>query len=89
MASPDNNVSSAPRNFSIWGLDSLDDEDPVELGTFTYEDNNKPVQTFLLSKEAVKRPYNLIELKVTSNHGNLIYTCLYRLRVHGRVPEDR
>nr|CAD7260093.1 unnamed protein product [Timema shepardi] len=28
-------------------------------------------------------PFNIVELKVDSNHGHLEYTCLYRFRVHG------
>ncbi len=89
MAAPDNTISSAPKNFSVWALDSLEDESPVALGVFTYEDSNRPVQKFDLDQDAMGgRLFNLIELKVHSNHGNMLYTCLYRFRVHGRLPQE-
>ena len=90
MVAPDNSISSAPKEFSVLGLRTLDEEEPVELGTFTYQDSNKPVQTFKLSSPASPSdhgPFDLIELKVLSNHGNHVYTCLYRFRVHGKLIE--
>jgi len=78
MSSPGNNISSAPKALAVYGLRSLDEEDPLELGSFVYLDNNQPVQTFPL-KEVVKDDvFELIELRVLSNYGNQVYTCLYR-----------
>ena len=88
MVAPDNSIASAPQNFSVWALESLEDEHPVELGSFRYLDANKPVQTFQLLQPAASRPYDLVELKVASNHGNLAYTCLYRFRVHGKLATE-
>jgi hypothetical protein len=31
--------------------------------------------------------FQAVELSVLSNHGNLDYTCIYRVRVHG-ISED-
>jgi len=33
----------------------------------------------------INKPYEYIELRIHSNHGQLDYTCLYRFRVHGRL----
>jgi SUN domain-containing protein 1/2 len=44
MAAPDNSISSAPRNFAVFGLESVDDVSPVSLGNFTYMDSGDPVQ---------------------------------------------
>ena len=29
--------------------------------------------------------FSMVELKITSNHGNQRYTCVYRFRVHGNL----
>jgi SUN domain-containing protein 1/2 len=84
MSSPDHSIASAPKAFSVYGLHSLDEEEPRLLGSFVYSDNNQPVQTFPL--EDVGTTYELIELRVLSNHGHQVYTCLYRFRVHGDLP---
>ncbi len=85
MMSPDGTISSALKTFSVLALRRLDDENPVSMGNFTYLDNSSPVQTFYLEK--VTEPFKLVELKVLSNHGNVFYTCLYRFRVHGNLPD--
>lgn len=33
-------------------------------------------------------PYDMIELRVESNHGKQTYTCVYRFRVHGNPLSD-
>ena len=30
-------------------------------------------------------PFDIVELRIESNHGNMEYTCLYRFRVHGTL----
>ena len=94
--SPDGNIRSAPKQFSVFGLNDLNEPNPVLLGNFTYVTGNRPVQTFqLLSSDENtdqgilnKGPFALIELKVHSNYGNPTYTCIYRFRVHGDLTPE-
>jgi SUN domain-containing protein 1/2 len=83
---PSELISSAPKDFSVWGLDSLHDEGHY-LGNFTYDIDGSPLQYFPI-QEASANPFHLIELRIHTNHGNPRYTCLYRFRVHGSMGYD-
>ena len=91
--SPDGNIKSAPKLFSVLGLSDLNDPNPVVLGNFTYVIGNRPVQTFKITNsedinKASYKSFSLVELKVHSNYGNPIYTCIYRFRVHGNLTPE-
>ncbi|CAG8572652.1 9498_t:CDS:2 [Ambispora leptoticha] len=60
------------------------------LGSYTYNINGLPVQTFEVPEHIRKgnRPIRAIIMKVNSNWGKPGYTCLYRFRVHGD-PVDK
>ncbi|PAA66908.1 hypothetical protein BOX15_Mlig007247g1, partial [Macrostomum lignano] len=78
-------MSSAPRNFSVYGLESSYTAftEAVILGSFVYNADTGPAsQTFHLNS-TTERYWEYVELVVESNHGNEMYTCLYRFRVHG------
>lgn len=75
-------TSSAPRDFQMWGLDSETDTTGRLLGTYTYDAEADPLQYFIV-QDPEPAVYEYVEMKILSNHGNLEYTCLYRLRVHG------
>ncbi|EFN86429.1 Protein unc-84-like protein A [Harpegnathos saltator] len=81
---PNENMSSAPKKFDVWGLTDENDPEPMRFGDyeFTYSEDN--LQYFPVQNTEIKRPYEFIELRIHSNHGQLDYTCLYRFRVHGR-----
>ncbi|KAA0192510.1 SUN domain-containing protein 1 [Fasciolopsis buskii] len=81
---PNERLDSAPKDFVIKGLDSEFDETGVVLGNFTYNINGPPIQTFAIRNQTDPRQY--IEFAVLSNHGHPLYTCVYRLRVHGTMP---
>lgn len=74
-------IDSAPKDFSVWALKWESDPEPRFLGEFQYSDKASSVQYF----EAIRlnEPYQIVELKILSNHGKMDYTCLYRFRVHG------
>ncbi|KAK7788651.1 hypothetical protein R5R35_013077 [Gryllus longicercus] len=78
------NVDAAPKNFSVRGLNNETDREPVLLGKYMYQATGPPLQIFPVQNEEAP-PYQIVELAIESNHGNLEYTCLYRFRVHGIV----
>ncbi|XP_060521283.1 SUN domain-containing protein 1 isoform X2 [Cylas formicarius] len=83
---PDGRIDSAPRDFEVYGLTGENEKEPVKLGSYTYNYDGDPLQFFAVEGE--RRVFGMIELRVTSNHGNPNYTCLYRFRVHGKPYRD-
>ncbi|EDW02017.1 GH21760 [Drosophila grimshawi] len=84
--SPTGRIDSAPRNFTVWGLEHEKDQDPVLFGEYEYQDNKASLQYFAVQNVDIKRPFEIVELRIESNHGQPDYTCLYRFRVHGKPP---
>ncbi|XP_060103755.1 SUN domain-containing protein 3 [Heteronotia binoei] len=79
--SPTAEISSAPKDFAIYGL-KKEEEDGTFLGQFVYDAEGPMVQTFQLkgnSSDIITH----VKLKVLSNWGKPAYTCVYRFRVHG------
>ncbi|XP_055916285.1 klaroid protein isoform X2 [Eupeodes corollae] len=83
---PNGKIDSAPRNFTTWGLEHENDHEPVLLGEYEYEDNDLPLQYFPVQQDVNGRLFDIVEMRIESNHGNPQYTCLYRFRVHGKPP---
>ncbi|XP_071360239.1 uncharacterized protein sun2 [Trachinotus anak] len=81
--SPTGHIDSAPKDFEVYGMKN-DTEEGTLLGTFTYDENGEPTQTFKLPNPSDKI-YRFVELRVLSNWGHVEYTCLYRFRVHGKI----
>ncbi|XP_072799595.1 SUN domain-containing protein 1 isoform X8 [Vicugna pacos] len=80
--SPTGNITSAPKDFAVYGLESEYQEEGQLLGQFTYDQDGESLQTF----PTPKRPegaFQIVELRIFSNWGHPEYTCLYRFRVHG------
>uniref|UniRef100_A0A0G2K016 Sad1 and UNC84 domain containing 1 n=1 Tax=Rattus norvegicus TaxID=10116 RepID=A0A0G2K016_RAT len=80
--SPTGNISSAPRDFAVYGLETEYQEEGQPLGRFTYDQEGDSLQMF----HTLERPdqgFQIVELRVLSNWGHPEYTCLYRFRVHG------
>ena len=65
----------------MWGLLGESDEG-VQLGSYEYVSSEEPLQYFPAQHQA-DTYYSHVELKIRSNHGNALYTCIYRFRVHG------
>ncbi|KAI2658711.1 SUN domain-containing protein 1 [Labeo rohita] len=85
--SPTGNISSAPREFNVYGLDDEQQEEGQLLGQFVYDEDGDALQTFSVSEE-VPRGFQIIEMRVLSNWGHPEYTCVYRFRVHGKLVEE-
>nr|XP_055032317.1 SUN domain-containing protein 1 isoform X2 [Misgurnus anguillicaudatus] len=85
--SPTGSISSAPREFTVYGLEEEYQEEGQLLGQFTYDDEGDALQTFSVTEE-VKESFQIIELRVLSNWGHPEYTCMYRFRVHGELAEE-
>lgn len=80
--SPNSTISSAPRDFAIFGFDEDLQQEGTLLGTFTYDQDGEPIQTFYF--QALKMAtYQVVELRILTNWGHPEYTCIYRFRVHG------
>ncbi|XP_032394403.1 SUN domain-containing protein 1 isoform X5 [Etheostoma spectabile] len=80
--SPTGNITSAPRNFTVFGLDDEYQEEGKLLGHYIYEEDGESLQTFPVM-EKNDRAFQIIEVRVLSNWGHPEYTCMYRFRVHG------
>ncbi|XP_062424475.1 SUN domain-containing protein 3-like [Rhea pennata] len=86
--SPGENISSAPRDFAVYGMKAENEEQGLFLGEFTYMAAEHPFQTFQLKNER-SDSLQYVKLKVLSNWGHPEYTCVYRFRVHGdAVPSE-
>ncbi|XP_034049396.1 SUN domain-containing protein 1-like [Thalassophryne amazonica] len=79
---PGDTYHSAPRQFSVYGLDDDSQEEGKLLGSYTYDVEGEAVQTYPTSEEN-SRAYQIIKVQVLSNWGSEDYTCMYRFRVHG------
>lgn len=77
--------------FPAQGLTHEADDDPLPFGTFEFQVNGSSLQYFRVAHDEAAqsrgRRFNLVELRIESNHGNANYTCLYRFRVHGQTEE--
>ncbi|XP_032951637.1 SUN domain-containing protein 1 isoform X9 [Rhinolophus ferrumequinum] len=80
--SPTGNITSAPKDFSVYGLESEYEEEGQLLGQFTYDQEGESLQMFHMLKRP-ERAFQIVELRIFSNWGHPEYTCLYRFRVHG------
>ncbi|XP_065510686.1 SUN domain-containing protein 3-like, partial [Caloenas nicobarica] len=75
-------LSSAPKDFAVYGFKEEHEEQGTFLGQFTFLAPLNPSQTFQLKNE-LPGVVNYIRLQVLSNWGHPDHTCLYRFRVHG------
>ncbi|ELR60171.1 SUN domain-containing protein 3 [Bos mutus] len=85
--SPSGNISSAPKEFSVYGVLKQCEGEEIFLGQFVYNKTGTTVQTFALQHE-VPEFLLCVKLKILSNWGHPNYTCLYRFRVHGTPKDD-
>ncbi|NXH42033.1 SPAG4 protein, partial [Dicaeum eximium] len=100
-ASPSGTIISAPKDIAVFvsllgtsggdlalGMDA-DREEETLLGMFTYDVEKDPVQTFSLKNMLLPRAFSHVKLLVKSNWGNPWYTCIYRVKVHGKMENQK
>ncbi|XP_075384350.1 SUN domain-containing protein 5 [Tenrec ecaudatus] len=75
-------LDTAPKDFVVYGMEGTPREE-VFLGAFQFQPENT-IQMFSLQNQPA-RPFGAVKVKISSNWGNLRFTCLYRVRVHGSV----
>ena len=73
-------MESAPKSISVEGLTEFGST--FDIGNIEYDIDNRAIQTFRFENSGVA--VNKVKISVNSNWGNPNYTCLYRVRVHGR-----
>ncbi|KAL5254596.1 hypothetical protein ACHWQZ_G014142 [Mnemiopsis leidyi] len=81
-----NDISSAPNKFTVRGISHPEDSNSHYFGEFRYSDTGTSLQHFNVAQRS-SVAYEIVEVDIESNHGNSEYTCLYRIRVHGKVPK--
>lgn len=84
--SPDGQITNAPNEFSVYGVNDDSDHQSMHLGTFRYDISmRQPLQLFQLDKQLTTKSYSVVRFEINSNHGDLNNTCVYRIRVHGSL----
>ncbi|XP_031696159.1 SUN domain-containing protein 1-like, partial [Anarrhichthys ocellatus] len=83
---PSGTLTSAPRDFTVYGLEDEADVRGKLLGSFTFDQDGESLQSYRLTEDN-DAAFQIIEVQVLSNWGHEQYTCMYRFRVHG-TPED-
>ncbi|XP_073185752.1 SUN domain-containing protein 3 [Lepidochelys kempii] len=86
--SPTGEISSAPKDFAVYGLMEEDEEQGTFLGQFIYNCEGDLFQTFQLKNE-LSEFMRFMKLKVLNNWGHPEYTCIYRFRVHGDLKHTQ
>ncbi|XP_063790597.1 SUN domain-containing protein 1 isoform X8 [Pseudophryne corroboree] len=79
---PTGNITSAPKDFAVYGLEDEYQEDGVLLIQSVYNEEGEPLQIFPVTEEN-KKAFQIVELRILSNWGHTDYTCVYRFRAHG------
>lgn len=84
--SPDGQISAAPSVFSVYGMENECDSCAVHFGTFHYDiDKNQSLQEFQLASNTTNKSFPIVKFEFAPNRGDLNYTCIYRVRVHGSL----
>lgn len=84
-----NGTASAPKEFSLLGLPKGETENgtPHFFGRFAYSTGLPEVQTFAVQIPSTK-PFKKVEVQIHSNHGHPEFTCIYRVRIHGKPVNE-
>ncbi|XP_055907435.1 SUN domain-containing protein 5 [Eupeodes corollae] len=82
-ASLTGDISNAPKDFNIYGVEDVKKKKEILLGSFQYNNTKtKRAQMFHLNND---QSFKYCKVQVSSNYGNPDYTCIYRIAVHGKL----
>lgn len=85
--SPDGNISTAPNDFRVYGMESANGE-AVLLGSFCYDiETNQSRQEFQLARHCSAKSFPIVKFEFAPSHSYLNYTCVYRVQVHGSLEK--
>eukprot|EP01080_Neovahlkampfia_damariscottae_P000401 gene401-6815_t len=76
--------NSAPKEFEVYGASKQEKKKEILLGKWEIKYGQQIFQTFNIEKP-IKQKMNIFRLKIKSNHGSPIATCIYRFRIHGKA----
>jgi SUN domain-containing protein 1/2 len=80
------NIDSAIKDFKVKAYKTEYSTEAIILGEFSFNAKSQDyIQYFPIRLEQNSATFNTIELEVLSNHGNQMYTCIYRVRIHGKL----
>ncbi|XP_073504141.1 SUN domain-containing protein 1 isoform X10 [Phyllobates terribilis] len=80
--SPTGNITSAPKDFAVYGLENEYQEGGTLLVQSVYNEEGEALQVFQVTEKNTES-FQIVELRILSNWGHSNYTCLYRFRAHG------
>ncbi|KAJ6669473.1 hypothetical protein lerEdw1_000021 [Lerista edwardsae] len=87
VVSPSGGVTSALKDFLVYGIEDDVNKEEILLGSFTYDTEKEAIQTFQVKNEQ-SQSFMYIKFHVKSNWGNPEFTCIYRVRVHGKMAKQ-
>ncbi|KAM0687322.1 cytoskeletal anchoring at nuclear membrane [Conglomerata obtusa] len=74
------NRNSTIKSFNLIGIK---EQEKTDLGAFIYHLTDDLIQTFSVTN--INNVYDKLMLKITKNHGNKNYTCVYKIFVIGCI----
>lgn len=77
-------ITTAPKAFRVFAVGAAGEgERLLAAGTYLVQEDPQGVVQNFPAQEGGAEETQHVRLVIDSNHGNALYTCLYRFRVHG------
>lgn len=82
-------IQSAPKEFIVYGRQSLSDPKPFKFGKFVYDIEKRISAQFFVVEKQSTDSVQFVTFEFHSNHGDEKFTCVYRARVFGVLDKNR